>query len=104
MTRDTVNLAIAALLETLAEERSGALGPGTVPESYAYIGLQATLGLHLDDYQRIIGFCVEAKLLDRPIRDVIRITDAGRALVGEIEKARKAHAAGMGAGAKALDK
>ena len=90
MTHDQINVAIAALLEALAETR-GILGlDGAAPEGYAYMGLQAGLGLHLDDYQRIVGFCVKQGLLQRPMRDVIQITGKGRALVVEIEKARSA--------------
>ena len=73
------NMAIAAqtLLETLAETR------GEAAEGTAYAALQTLIGLQ--EFQAMLGILGNRGWIERDaggIRHAIRITDAGRAVIG----------------------
>lgn len=81
--RDTTNTCLLSALASLAEDAPG----GEAPESYVYLPLNATLGVHLDQFRSLVGFMAKAGWI---VRDdsgpTIRITDEGRTVVADCRR------------------
>jgi hypothetical protein len=72
---------IYIVLSTLSETS------GEAPESYCYLPLNQKLDLHLDRFTRLVAAAIQVGWLERRSGPVLRITDAGRRLVKDVENA-----------------
>lgn len=78
MTRDQLNLYLAAILSTLAETGSG-------PESSLYLAI----GVSLDEWETIKYLLVHAGFVTEAYNE-LTITEAGRAIAAKVDAARQA--------------